>query len=214
MPFLWWLVIISAVVLVLSFFFGRAPAGNVRAEEGAQPPGGGPDRALPVPPDDRPDAVHIKRNHAHEFAEEVSPFSADGTAKVSEEPELFPDRTGTEVAEMLGATRKPQDTAKDKRSDEAAGEAGAGAPGTGPWPTGDSPDPGTRGWEAAEAYTRRLAEQGRLAPSRVEAGPPMQGPMIDGGTHGFGAWTPPVPGPVPGNEEQSYRAATGEGRQP
>lgn len=208
MTFIWWLLIISAAVLLLSFFFGRVPAGNVRADEGAQPPGPDRDRGVPVPPDDRPDTVHMRRNHGHEFAEEVSPFAADGAAKVSEEPELFPERTGTTTARALGATEKPQDAAKDKRADGAEGALqsegteraegslrsegqttaeGAASSEAGGMQYPEAPDAGQRGWDDARKHAERLQEQGRLAPARAEGHPPEQGPMVEDGTHGFGA---------------------------
>lgn len=236
MTFLWWLVIISAVVLVLSYFFGRAPAGAVGEAEAALPARDGvsPDRTTTVPPDDRPDSVHMRRNHGHEFAAEVSPFGADGRAKVSEEPELFPDRTGATTARALGAKEKPQDVRKDKRADglpqndyamtpETPSPRMGGGPGNGDRDmyataaplNADTPDPGTRGWQPAAEFTRRLEEQGRLAPARVEPGPPMQAAINEEGTNGFGAvpqsrFTAPPP---PGNEEQ-FDAGVWERRQP
>lgn len=89
MTFLYWLVIISAAVLVLSFFMGRAPAR----------------RPVPVPPDDRPDAVHIKENHGAELAAEVSPPAPRGPW---EPPDTVTPDAGTRGGGAGGPeTRRP-----------------------------------------------------------------------------------------------------------
>ncbi len=171
MTFLWWLVIISAAVLVLSFFFGRSPARVHTADDIAPPEDD--DLTTTVAPDDRPDSVHMKRNHGHEFAEEVSPFGADGTAKISEEPELFPDRTGTTTARALGAKDKPQDQAKDKpASGRVGGPTNAAARADGPGPEDD---------QAANRMAGRIDAPTAARPNGPIAGPAPAGPT-DGTT--------------------------------